>query len=347
MLTRRRKVVLAGVLMTLSLAFSVGVIVLVDVYLHTRTERSAGFNVWGYRGPARESKGPSEHRVVAVGGSTTLGYGVRWEDAYPAKLEAALAKMGARVSVVNLGYNGVGVHGFRGALEDYLALEYDAAILYEGYNDLGPAPNRFDGRRESPIYRLIGYYPVLPLYLREKAMSIRAGGDLNAAYNNTVVFKPDSTSRSAASALEEAARIGDALARQLDRFAQSPSTQLPDAEDVLSRLGCPPEWSFHCAEVHDAVQFALQHDKKVLVVTQPYLRDQHRAQQAALEGMIEREFNGNASVLYVNLGDAIDLSDPALQIDGMHLSPAGNSVIADRLVEPVLALMPGILREVP
>ena len=37
----------------------------------------------------------------------------------------------------NLGYNNEGADSLRFTLEDYLWLDYDAAILYEGYNDVG------------------------------------------------------------------------------------------------------------------------------------------------------------------------------------------------------------------
>ena len=39
------------------------------------------------------------------------------------------------------------------------------------------------------------------------------------------------------------------------------------------------------------------------------------------------------AVVHVNLGDAIDLTDERLAYDGMHLTGAGNAVIADALVE--------------
>ena len=37
---------------------------------------------------------------------------------------------------MNLAYNNEGAYSFRFTLGDYLYLDYDLAILYEGYNDL-------------------------------------------------------------------------------------------------------------------------------------------------------------------------------------------------------------------
>jgi hypothetical protein len=43
-------------------------------------------------------------------------------------------------------------------------------------------------------------------------------------------------------------------------------------------------------------------------------------------------------VRYVNLGTTIDLLDPGLSFDRMHLTPEGNLRIAQTLVEPVVAM---------
>jgi hypothetical protein len=41
-------------------------------------------------------------------------------------------------------------------------------------------------------------------------------------------------------------------------------------------------------------------------------------------------------VLYVNLGDVVDLGDPALSFDRMHLTVRGNQLAAAGFVQPVL-----------
>ena len=60
----------------------------VDLYVHHRAERYAGVNIWGYRGPTVARKTAGEHRLVVLGGSTAFGYGVDWDKAFPAQLEA-------------------------------------------------------------------------------------------------------------------------------------------------------------------------------------------------------------------------------------------------------------------
>ena len=62
-----------------------------DLYFHHRVERFAGVNIWGYRGPrVSRKKAPGEHRLVVIGGSTAFGYGVDWDQAFPAYLERDL-----------------------------------------------------------------------------------------------------------------------------------------------------------------------------------------------------------------------------------------------------------------
>src|SRR5258705_13029699 len=122
---RRAAVVLAA----LGLAAAVGLLVLlaVDVYLHGRYERSAGFNVWGYRGPVAGRKQPNEYRIVVLGGSAAYGYGVSWEQAMPAVLERQLRARSTSpfFTVINLGYNNEGAYSFKPTLEDYRSLGYD------------------------------------------------------------------------------------------------------------------------------------------------------------------------------------------------------------------------------
>jgi len=111
-------------------------------------------------------------------------------------------------------------------------------------------------------------------------------------------------------------------------------------DDVhVENLGCHGQWAHYCASVKNAVQFAIDHRKKVLVVTQPYLNDLHREQQRELRTMLASRFGANPDVGYVDLGSAIT-SYAKFAYDGMHLTAEGNDVIARELVAPVARLMP-------
>jgi lysophospholipase L1-like esterase len=54
--------------------------------------------------------------------------------------------------------------------------------------------------------------------------------------------------------------------------------------------------------------------------------------------MLARERGSDPHVRYVNLGDAVDLTDPALSYDHMHLTARGNRIIADALLPAVLEM---------
>ena len=87
------------------------------------------------------------------------------------------------------------------------------------------------------------------------------------------------------------------------------------------------------------MRLARQRGKRVLVVTQPYLSDLHVEQQRALEAMLRRQFGGDPRVRYVNLGRLIDLHDPRLAYDGLHLTAVGNEKIAAALAPVVLEVL--------
>lgn len=342
-MTTRKRIIFAIAAMLMAALLALAALVAADLYFHRRVERFAGVNIWGYRGPRVAKKRPGEHRLIVIGGSTAFGYGVNWNETFAAHLERdlrPLATNGASVTVVNLGFNTQGAYAFRFAEEDFLNLEYDTAILYEGYNDLGGAPNEFVGRRDSPVFRLTGYYPIVHIALAEKAMALRSGGNIDAAYRGKVVFKPNLASRATAGTLEVAAQVGKTLNEQLDRLAKVPPVTATFADVRVDDLGCRGEWAHYCASVRDGIRFARDHRKRVLVVTQPYIDDRHREQQAELRTMLAARYGNDPNVGYANLGGAIDLGDQTLVYDGMHLTPTGNAALARWLVRPVVALMP-------
>jgi hypothetical protein len=309
-----------------------------DLYAHRRVERSAGLNRHGYRGPVAGRKQPGEIRVVMLGGSTVFGFDLEVEDTLPAQLERAVADVEPRVRIVNLGFNGEGAVTFVPTLRSYDYLDYDIVCLYEGYNDLlgDSSPNLSQKRHASPLFRAVGYFPILPLVLQEKATFLRHGGGGAAQTRpgeTTVAFRPGLANRTSATALEATSAFAEALSVQLGRVID-PVEAAPHAG-----AGCGTPWSYYCGAVGAAVRFALDRGKSVLVVGQPRLAygqaERHASQQHALAAMLAREFGSNPRVRYVDLGDAVDLSDQSVAFDGLHLDRDANALVAGRLVEPV------------
>ncbi|MGH9202174.1 MAG: SGNH/GDSL hydrolase family protein [Vicinamibacterales bacterium] len=316
-----------------------------DVYAHARSQDVAGVNIWGYRGAPVGRKQAGETRVVILGGSTAFGWGLPAHEAIGVFLERRLLAdprtTGRRVSVVDLGAPGQGVYGIRFDLEDFAYLDYDIVVLYEGYNDLGrnksasdrAVPTDLLGRRRSLVFRLTGYYPILPVLVREKAMAMLSGGDLDRAYaGEDVVFRPGLATRATARTLKTAAEISQRLAARLGGLSSSPPMPSIDTQ-------CVPRWTSYCGDVQAAVSWALERNKHVVFVTQPYISDLHIEQQDNVVAMLEKQFGGDQRLRIANLGRAVDLRNRNIAYDGMHLVAAGNDVIAAYLVDPVLESM--------
>jgi len=323
---------------------SLAVLFGVDYYLHSKFERTAGVNIWGYRGPVVGRKKPRERRIAIVGGSATFGYGVLWNEAFPAVLERKLrARVPAQtISVVNLGYHNDGAYSLQFTLHDYQYLDYDAVCVYDGYNDvMMEGQNASVFRRSSPVYRLTGYMPIFPLIFREKAGALLSGGDAGALYliNGKTVFHPSLARKAGADALQAAAAVGEALERQLSHVTPEPAHAV--SGDRVT--GCRAPWNSYCESIDAAVTLAVARNTRVLVVTQPYLLGyvgaRHRVQQEEMAAMLTRRFEGRPDVRYLNLGSLIDLAERELSFDRMHLTARGNEMIAAALVEPILDLL--------
>ncbi len=95
-------------------------------------------NALGLRGPeVVKPKPPGVFRILVLGDSVTLGYGVPEEASYPRVLEQ-LAR-GGRVEVINAGTSGHHTIDQVGFLEHYgLALEPDLVVTGFTYSDLEP-----------------------------------------------------------------------------------------------------------------------------------------------------------------------------------------------------------------
>jgi len=201
------------------------------------------------------------------------------------------------------------------------------------------APNFSVFRHDSPVFRLTGYLPIFPIVFKEKAAAMLTGTTASMYRNPPkTVFQPPLATKAAAEVLIGAAQAGQSLERQLGRMTAEPARRIDD----LDSTGCRSPWQEYCRSTMVAVDFALQHGAQVLVVTQPYgagptFRARHSEQQSEVAKMLERRF-GNPRLRYVNFGDVVDLFDPQLSFDRMHLTAAGNQRVAAAFAQPVLQM---------
>jgi hypothetical protein len=341
-LSRRKLVVFSTMTVLLALVGSTAVLLAVDIYLHRKIERSGGVNVWGYRGAVLGDKAEREYRVAVLGGSSAYGYGVLWNESFPYVLEQALnthADTGKTYRVANLGYPNEAAYSFRFTMEDYEYLDFDMYVLYEGYNDLGDEPRYQVYRHESQVFRFTGYLPVFPVIFREKAFAMLNGGDIAQGYREMLnqpkqtVFQPGMATQVGAAALKIAAETAESLERQLGKLTTSPS----ELQQIVPSAGCSQRWQHYCGAQQVAVAAARAKGRAVLVVSQPYISDKHVDQQRSLMGMIQQHFAGDPGVAVAAMPH-VDLRDPAIAFDGMHLTAVGNRQVAEALVRPVLEL---------
>jgi lysophospholipase L1-like esterase len=322
--TPRKKQIVFKLLTTL-ISSSVCILVLVgaDLYLHYKH----GINLRGYRGPSVGRKQAGEKRVAILGGSTTWGFGLKAGQDFPAQLQKMLAERNdvshqAPVNVLNLGFNNEGAYSFKFTLKDYAYLEPDVVVLYSGYNDVNQIENKIIFRHRSPVFLWTGFLPLLPSLTMDKLTVWKR--KLSGSDERTIFEPPD----------VKKIKNGDVLRQQVGSLTQKGATT------SSTTATCAPEWKFYCEQISETVSAALKDGKRVLVVTEPYISDKHVEQQAAIANMLSVRFADNPNVHYLNLGTAVDLRDPSLCWDGMHLTQEGNRRIAAALVQPVGELLP-------
>ena len=339
-MTRKRYIGFALTAIVLSVLGTITLFFLADLYVHNNMKKKGMYNVWGYRGPITKRKQPGEQRIVVLGGSAALGWGAPVGKSFPAFLERMLnahrreSGLGP-ISVVNLAWNNEGAYSFTHTLQDYTYLNYDGVIIYSGYNDLSERKNTQVFRHQSPVFKLTGYLPLLPVMMIEKAKMLKFGMDIdkiNLGVKTT--FVPNILDRTKVAALEIGGKIALSLEKQLGRLTDPAKLVVQYAN-----AGCGNRWAFYCDSIHAAVKLGFELNKRVVVVTQPYISDRHVDQQKVIANMLKKWFGHNPGLRYVNLGGKINLKDSTLALDGMHLTPRGNGIIAERLVSPLLEIL--------
>jgi hypothetical protein len=288
-----------------STLIAVSTVAALEAFAAWRLQHSA-WNSFGYRGPILWRKAANELRVMAIGGSTTYGFTVRPEEAYPAQLERMLNEhFSVPVSVANLGHLSDSSVCYEATYRDYRYLDGDIVILYEGYNDVTPT-RRIEHdcyRQSSRIFRATGLLPVLPIYARERWYKLRYG-DVAAGYQLAVD--------------NEVRRRGDVAA--------------PSKEDAYNN---------YQRHVLAFVAARLAEGKGVVFASQPYLGSPvHLEQQTrirvALQPFMTHPRFRYRDFLYLFGGRW----DPASFSAQMWLNRDGNRVLAAKFAEAVLELTP-------
>jgi hypothetical protein len=121
---------------------------------------------------------------------------------------------------------------------------------------------------------------------------------------------------------------------------------LRDDARPAADAGCDEASAAYCAAIADTVRFALSRQHAVLVVSPPFVSSRHATQQRSLARFLDRGLAGEPRFRYLDLGNAVPLSDPVHSTDGLHRTEIGNHVVAQRIAGMLLPWIgtPGILR---
>lgn len=279
-----------------------------------------GVNTRGFRNPDREHPKPDDtYRILALGGSTTYGQDVTWEEAYPMQLERSLREdYGyANVEVINGGYpNYDTMNSIVNLQTRGLEQEPDLVLLYQGYNDMvrrWQQPNCFVG--ESPLYGL--------------------GGDPGIWTVDVPPLNPSVTVRFVQLQL---GLIADPSALTA-RFALSDELCPPLAyvPNQVDRLAANPP-TFYARNLRTLIGIAEAHDVDVMFTTQPYqtqLVDENRDNPQDTVGLwrsievgmaehtaILRETAAETDIYFYDFAADFTI-EPDEWLDVIHMGPEG------------------------
>ncbi|MCX6180537.1 MAG: hypothetical protein NT150_01235 [Bacteroidetes bacterium] len=261
------------------------------------------YNTEGYRGNVLDDKQSGEYRIACFGGSTTFGYGVTNDEAWPAQLNSELNKKG-NYSVANLGANTQGIYGVSYDVLSYEYLHYDMAIISSGVTDRDPDElSNYNFRGDDVFFKLFGYKTILGFYFKE-ALRVLTPIDKNES-------KPVFTNKVA----------NDSVRQRLSTYYTEVNQQ---AEEMILAGKIP--YQKYIAQLDEVLNFLVQKNIRTILVCEPMTY--HSIQQQKVRQLIKAKYSGK--VEYVNLSELFpDVNK--VSIDGMHLTKEGNKVVAEAL----------------
>jgi lysophospholipase L1-like esterase len=217
--------------------------------------------------------------------------------------------------VVNLAYPNETAACYPSTLQQYAYLNPDLVLIYSGYNDLDLTfrPESTCFRNHSLVFVATGYMPMLDQYAREKWYSVRYGS-VEEGYRQA----------------EGSHTVGEMIADRGNRRLEAP-------DPVTGETAV----SHYVRLIDNVVTQQLTLGRSVLFVTQPYLNNDHREQQAALRASFAA-LQANTHFRYLDLGNAVDLAtaDRDVAFDGLHLTARGNVTIANAMIDTLAAMAP-------
>jgi hypothetical protein len=301
-------------------------VVALDLYAHKRIETLAGLNIWGYRGVVARQRQPREIRLAVIGGTRAFGLGMpaSWTIATVVRQQVMLVtdRKGGEVRQVvalTLARPGALPDSYAKILEHYAYLQPDYICIFDDLGVGGAAPPE----ETSGVFARTGYWPALPLALREKGMLWRFGS-VSAGYGRAASLPPQPSivSRAAGVALQTAA-AGLSGADRL--IARRPEPRRP----------LDPER--YAMEMMQAADAALAHARGVVVALAPAESPMQSANLSALLPRLSARLAATPRLRVVNLTGEPLLRDASQRLDewnyGGDAIAAAARAIAPAMVE--------------
>lgn len=315
---------------------------LIDQNLHEKYADSFGLNQKGYRGELLSEKSMDELRIVALGGSTTFGYGVNATDAWPIQMERYLNNRlvledtyKRKFSVANLGYNNEGAFSFEPNLISFNHLNYDVVLFFTGVNDLG-GPN-YTVFRSDPIFRTFGYFSLLPIVLAEKAQLFESEDSLEDAYLSQAQASNNFFKRALATVMKGIAKTfspNQNVSTYVGSTPQSTSSNQPESNI------CKEEWRFYCSSLLRAIDYALEKKVLVIVISEPNRSNLAKSQKDSVASLVAQlNVKGANNLYWLDYTNLLDLENSKISFDKMHLTKKGNAILAEYVGNDLIALV--------
>ena len=275
----------------------------------------AGWNKEGYRGEIKKNKKKNSYRIIAVGGSTTFGYGTKYDQSWPFLLEKKFLSDEKDVDVVNLGGLSHGMWAIHKDIIHYDYLDYDCVIIFNGYNDINPDHlAKFSKRHNNLIFKLFGYLPTLDVYLYEK-IALMIYGDLAKFYSSKRTEGKDETFY-----FDNNKKI----------LTEDENKKLQKKLEAKLKLNKPYE--DYINEYSKVLNYLIKNRKRIIVIHQPNLSSLVLdLQKLNVDNLLSKY----EEILVLNFRNLIDLQDKNLSMDGMHLTHEGNNIIAEEIYKNI------------
>ena len=280
----------------------------------------SGWNHKGYRGVVKDLKSKDQKRVAFFGGSVVAGYGVNFRDAIPYILEEKFVN--EKIDVVNLGFNGNGIMGISHDVKNYLYLDYDLAVIHNGYNDCTIERfNKRSARNDNFFFRNFGYLPIMKTYIQEKLY---------------LILHPNENKHSS----EIISEYYEKKNIKMQKIMPKPKMCYDNVNNNLSENEIKNFkkhlYKFYVPKFEETLIFLEKKNIKTIIIIQPSYNDLRQNIQSDIIRKLSKQ---HAGVVLLDLSNKMDISDKKISYDNIHYTRLGNEMAVDLMYKEIINLI--------